>query len=113
MESVTSLACSQELAIGPYPEPDESCPHTFTSYFPMTHSNIIFRQSLGLPSGLYPSGFPTTNLYPILIYPMCAICPAHLILPDSTNPVRPGAVYDTIHTLVADTTLVVVPRSRT
>ena len=37
---------------------------------------------LGLPSGLFPSGFPTKNLYSPLFSPICATCTAYLILLD-------------------------------
>jgi hypothetical protein len=37
---------------------------------------------LGLPSGLFPSGFPNNNLYTLLFSPIHATCPAHLIILD-------------------------------
>jgi hypothetical protein len=38
--------------------------------------------SLGLPSGIFPSGFPTKILYTPLLYPIRATCPSHLLLFD-------------------------------
>jgi hypothetical protein len=37
---------------------------------------------LGLPSGLFRTGFPANNLYTFLFSPIRATCSAHLILVD-------------------------------
>ena len=48
---------------------------------------------LGLPSGLLPSGFPTKTLYNTLSSPICATCPAHLILLDFITRTILGEAY--------------------
>jgi hypothetical protein len=48
----------------------------------ITPSHFSKILGLGLPSGLYPFGFPTKMLYTFLFSPIRAICPAHLILID-------------------------------
>jgi hypothetical protein len=61
---------SQQPATGPCPEPVESNPHP-PSQSPSLRSILIpsSHLHLGLPSGLFPSGFPTKTLYTFLSYP--------------------------------------------
>jgi hypothetical protein len=81
-EPVGSLPYSQEPATGPYPETTGS---TLLSPSQSPQRSILHLFSnlcLGLPSGLFPSGFPTKTWYTSLPSPMRATCPVHLILLD-------------------------------
>jgi len=72
MEHKGSLPCSQEPTIGHYPEP-----HAISLRSILILSSHLH---LGLPTGIFPSGFPIKILYVVLISPMYATCPIHLIL---------------------------------
>jgi hypothetical protein len=80
IEPESSLPCSQEPPIGPYPEPDKSNP---CHPIPLRFILILFTHlRLGHSSGLYPSGFPTNILYAFLFSSIRATFRAHLILLD-------------------------------
>jgi hypothetical protein len=75
MEPECSLPCSQEPSTDPYHEPDQSSP-----YHPIL-SNIHFNI---IHPPMSWSSFWFCHQYPICIpiVPICATCPAHLILLD-------------------------------
>jgi hypothetical protein len=78
-EPESSSPHSQQSANDPYPEPGQSTPHPPTN-LPNVHFDPIPHLCLGLPSGLFPSGFLTKTLYTFLPSPMRATCPTHIIL---------------------------------
>jgi hypothetical protein len=66
MEPEGSLPYSQVPATCPYPELTPSCPHDTP---PTSSTSILILSShlrLGLPNGLFPTGFPTNTLRHLL-----------------------------------------------
>ena len=59
------------------------------------HSILILSSQLrlGLPSGLFPSGFPTNTLYTPLLSPIRTTCPSHLIFLDLITRIICGEDY--------------------
>jgi len=73
-----SLEHSQVPATCPYPKPALSSLYP-TFFFLKINFNITLPFKPGLPSGLYPSRFPTRNLYTPLPSPIHATYSGHLI----------------------------------
>jgi hypothetical protein len=79
MEPESSLPCSQKPSTGPNPEPDQSSTY-HASYLSKIHLVLSTHLRPDLPSGLFPSGFPTNILSELLFSFIRATCPAHLII---------------------------------
>jgi hypothetical protein len=69
MEPEGSLPHSQELSTCPYPEPNQSSPRQ--PNLPLKRSILILSTHLrlGIPIGLFPSGFPTNSLLYAFLFP--------------------------------------------
>ena len=91
MEPKGSLPHSQAAGTCPWARSIQSIPPHPTSW-----KSILILSShlcLGLPSGQFPSGFPTTTLHIPLLSPTRATCPAHLILFDLITQTIVGEEY--------------------
>jgi hypothetical protein len=76
---------SQQPATVTYPEPVESDPHPPLKLIsPRSIQIPSSHLRLGLPSGLFPSVFPTKTLHTFLSSPMRATCSTQLIRLDLT-----------------------------
>jgi len=72
----------------------QSIPPHPTSWRCILKSSYHLR--LGLPSGLFPSGFPTKTLYTPLFSPISATCPVHLVLLDFITRTILGEQYSSL-----------------
>jgi hypothetical protein len=76
MEPEGSLPCSQEPSTSA-----KSIQSILSHYISLRSILILFKHlRLGLPSGIYPSRFPTNILYALLFSHTRATSPTHLIL---------------------------------
>jgi hypothetical protein len=80
MEPEGSLPSLQELSTCTYPEPNQSSPQHSMLYLKRSILMLSIHLRLGLPSGLFPSGFATNKLNTFFFSPIRATCPVHFIL---------------------------------
>jgi hypothetical protein len=67
--------------------------HTTSTYLSKIHLMLSTHLHLSLPSGLFPSSFPTNNLYMFLFFPIHATCPTNFILYSLIILIILGKVY--------------------
>ena len=74
---ITAFTSARHLSLSRTSSIQSTPPH------PTSWKSILilsFHLRLGLPSGLFPSGFHTKILYTPFLSSVCATCPAHLII---------------------------------
>ena len=87
---ITALTSVRHLSLSCASPIQSTHPHPTTWRYILILSNHL---RLGLPSGLFPSCFPTKTLYAPLSSPIGATCPAHLILLDFITQTILGEEY--------------------
>ena len=90
---ITSLTSVRHLSVSWASSIQSIYPH------PTSWRSILILSThlrLGLPSGLFPFGFPTKTLYTPLSSPIRATCPAHLILLDFITRTILGEEYKSL-----------------